>query len=242
MSRRDTIVFAVLINTALLIVLFSTATRTEAAPQPSLVEQQIHKDSRAPEPIVAEMRAIGESEDQVDHLLTQLSSRSFAQNNVVQRVVTPNPTPTPATRSAPPTPKTPSSRRVARSSTQAATSQPVAAARKSVEITVKRGDVLEKIARTNGVTVSDIIRANNLPDTRLRIGQVLTIPVREKVAAKAGSQDSSGEHKYYVVRSGDNPWLIALRNQLSLDDLLQMNQLDEDSARRLRPGDQLRIR
>ena len=47
-----------------------------------------------------------------------------------------------------------------------------------VEVTVKKGDVLEKIARANGSTVAMIKRANGLQNERLSIGEVLKIPLK----------------------------------------------------------------
>ena len=40
---------------------------------------------------------------------------------------------------------------------------------------VKKGDTLGAIAKRYGTTVKGIMRRNNLPDTRLRIGQILYI-------------------------------------------------------------------
>ena len=47
---------------------------------------------------------------------------------------------------------------------------------------------------------------------------------------------------FYVVKEGDSPWAIALSNGIRLDELLKLNGLDEQKARKLRPGDRLRIR
>ncbi|MBI3877637.1 MAG: LysM peptidoglycan-binding domain-containing protein [Verrucomicrobia bacterium] len=41
---------------------------------------------------------------------------------------------------------------------------------------VKSGDALEKIAKSHGTTVKAIQEANNLPDTRIKVGQKLKIP------------------------------------------------------------------
>ena len=45
-----------------------------------------------------------------------------------------------------------------------------------VEVTVKRGDYLEKIAKAHGVSIRAIIEANGLKNEQIRIGQVLKIP------------------------------------------------------------------
>lgn len=45
-----------------------------------------------------------------------------------------------------------------------------------VDYTVRRGDTLNKIAKQHGVTVTALMRENNLRSTTLRVGQRLTIP------------------------------------------------------------------
>ncbi|ETR79672.1 Membrane-bound lytic murein transglycosylase D precursor [Chlamydia pneumoniae B21] len=59
---------------------------------------------------------------------------------------------------------------------------------------------------------------------------------------KLHQTQTANSENYYIVQEGDSPWTIALRNHIRLDDLLKMNDLDEYKARRLKPGDQLRIR
>ncbi len=50
------------------------------------------------------------------------------------------------------------------------------------------------------------------------------------------------EGKYYIVKSGDNPWSVAIKNHIKFDELLRLNNLDEDKAKKLKPGDKLRIK
>lgn len=47
---------------------------------------------------------------------------------------------------------------------------------------------------------------------------------------------------YYTVHEGDSAWSVALRHKMKVSDLLKLNDLDENSARKIKPGDQLRIR
>jgi len=102
-------------------------------------------------------------------------------------------------------------------------------------VTVEKGDVLEKIARFNNVTVEEIMSSNRLKDSRLTIGQVLNLP-SPKILNKDGK-----EAKYYIVKSGDNPWTIAHKHNIQLTELLRLNNMNKDKARKLRPGDKLRI-
>ncbi|MFZ4673830.1 MAG: LysM peptidoglycan-binding domain-containing protein [Chlamydiia bacterium] len=99
------------------------------------------------------------------------------------------------------------------------------------DIIVRAGDTLDKIARSYGLSVEEIMRTNHLIDSRLQIGQVLKLTKGAK----------KGQEKYYTVKNGDNPWTIAMKNHMKVDELLRLNNLDEEKAKRLKPGDQLRI-
>jgi LysM repeat protein len=130
---------------------------------------------------------------------------------------------------------------------------------KYVEVTVKKGDVLEKIARANGTTVSAIKDANQLKNERLNIGQVLRVPVSatkktETVVTKTTPSApalpekktpskiaSSGDPQYYTIKNGDNPWKIAKQFGVKVDDLLKLNGWNEEKARNLKVGDKIRI-
>ena len=113
-----------------------------------------------------------------------------------------------------------------------------------VEVKVKKGDVLEKIARYHHSTVAEIMKTNKLTNTNLRIGQVLKIPNKTigkaEISTIANISSEEGA-KYYTVKKGDNPWTIAVKNHLKVEDLLKLNSINQDQARRLKPGDQLRI-
>lgn len=115
----------------------------------------------------------------------------------------------------------------------------------NVEVTVKKGDVLEKIARQHKTTVDAILKANNLSSVKLKIGQVLKVPSGQKssanVTAKAATPSANADAKYYTVKNGDNPWTIAVKNRMKVEDLLKLNNLNEEKARKLKPGDKLRI-
>ena len=109
-------------------------------------------------------------------------------------------------------------------------------------IKVKKGDTLERIARRHGSTVKQIVALNHLPSTFLRIGQVLKIPTGNKGKSNALKQISAAEGEYYTVKPGDNPWTIAMKHHMKVHDLLKLNHLDERKAKRLKPGDRLKIR
>lgn len=126
-----------------------------------------------------------------------------------------------------------------------------------VEVKVKKGDVLEKIARANKTTVSAIKKANNLQHERLSIGQVLKIPAKQdsfalaKVSSAKKQESAKSEPKkefeaaeavYYIIKSGDNPWKIAKQFNVKYEDILRLNHLDEDKARNLKIGDRIRVK
>ncbi len=104
-------------------------------------------------------------------------------------------------------------------------------------VTVQKGDVLEKIARTHGVSVDALMKLNHLNNSRLQIGQELKLPPKQ-VAKKA----PANEKQYYVVKGGDSPWTIAKKTGLKVEELLRLNNLDEEKAKKLRPGDRLKIK
>lgn len=127
-----------------------------------------------------------------------------------------------------------------------------------VEVSVKKGDMLEKIARANGTTVEAIKKANQMQNERLSIGQVLKVPVKKEKAVlaavqapvqakkqaepKANEGSGSSEAVYYVIKSGDNPWKVAKQFNVKYDDILRLNQLDEEKARNLKIGDRIRVK
>ena len=77
---------------------------------------------------------------------------------------------------------------------------------------VQKGDSLWSIAQKNGVNVNDLIKANNLSNLTIYVGQELTIP----------STKSSNE---YTVKRGDTLWDISRKYNVSVNDLIQANNL-----------------
>lgn len=227
MSRKNTILLAVLINAGLLLVLFVAALTSQEElaiapthevsaisvkqdPSPPLFGDELDLTlTRAPDPLP---QVIPEKapEAPVVHVLPP----------VVSETVVPEAAP-----KAAPLPEK---------------AAPVAAI---IEVTVKKGDTLEKIAKDYRTTVDDIIKLNQLPSSFLRVGQVLKVPKDKAIVRQApkGSDKREGPD-YYTVKVGDNPWTIAMKHHLKVDELLKLNGLNEEKARKLKPGDRLRIR
>lgn len=107
-------------------------------------------------------------------------------------------------------------------------------------VEVKSGDALEKIARRHNVEVDELMRINNLASARLQIGQKLKVPSTKKVAELPKEKKEAGE--YYIMRHGDNLWNIARENHIKFEDLLELNDLNEEKSRRLKPGARIRIK
>lgn len=99
-----------------------------------------------------------------------------------------------------------------------------------VKHVVKKGDSLWIIARKYGTGTKTLKRINNLRTSRLRIGQVVKVPL------KSGNRNSL---KAYKVRHGDVPVEIARRHNMSLERFLKVNRLTHRS--KIFPGQKLYV-
>ena len=129
---------------------------------------------------------------------------------------------------------------------QASPAAAVIAPSSHADVSVKKGDTLEKIAKAHNTTVDEIIKINQLPSSFLRVGQKLKIPREKSLVVKSAKpvEKKSVETgpNYYTMKVGDNAWSIAMKNHIKVDELLKLNNLNEEKARKLKPGDRLRIR
>lgn len=239
MTRRDTIIVAALINAGLLVVLFVSALKNEEAREELVVKKEEVVPAALPEPAFR-TEAKQMMGDEVDLVLKQYNQ----PNPLSTATLSPVEGKESAAVSAP----------LAFSEELKTSLEPVTPARVETstptealykEVIVKKGDVLEKIARQHHTTVSEIMKATGLSSTQLKIGQVLKVPsktskVAEVVADKTPLSPTSA--KYYTVKPGDNPWTIAVKNHIKVEELLKLNHMDEAKARKLKPGDQIRIR
>jgi peptidoglycan DL-endopeptidase LytF len=111
-------------------------------------------------------------------------------------------------------------------------------------VTVKKGDTLDKIAKAHKTQVAAIVKLNQLPNSFLKVGQVLQLPTSSEVAVEkpvAAAPKAAGS-EYYTMKVGESPWAVAKKHQMKVEDLLKLNGLNEEKARKLKPGDRLRIR
>ncbi len=221
MSRRDTIIIAVLINIGLLFILFSTAIGEKDDPKSDHIASSAQMEHS---PLDAELSMPEIETDEMEEVLDKFSQQ------------------------------------LAVSSKREETPIPLLNEKEemSTQVVVKEGDYLERIAQDNGISTSTLMSYNNLKSTRLSLGQVLKIPVASTLKTKSSAQviastsrakpekisavQKESTAEYYVIQRGDNPWLISLKYHIDLKKLLKINELDEKSARRLKPGDRIRIR
>ncbi|MDR2539992.1 MAG: LysM peptidoglycan-binding domain-containing protein [Chlamydiales bacterium] len=213
MSRKDTIIIAVLVNAGLLIILFASALK-------SPVHDTCYQPVEPFKPIVdvpLKKEVMIQKGDTVDHALEQFVKQRV--NTIEQPVLIQNPSVV----------EEPRQTVVLDNDTEKWTEH--------IEVTVKKGDMLAKIARQYCTTVREIMRLNELQTSHLRIGQVLKIPSHRAVSPVL--EETS---QYYIVKEGDNPSSIAKKNNIKLEHLLNLNEMSEEKARKLRPGDKLRIR
>ncbi|MFI5322550.1 MAG: LysM peptidoglycan-binding domain-containing protein [Thermodesulfobacteriota bacterium] len=103
------------------------------------------------------------------------------------------------------------------------------------EYTVRKGDTLGHIAVKFNISGVKIKNANGLKNDSLQIGQVLRIPISNRISAvtqapskKGISKDTSPQKKdgYYVVGKGDTPGEIAGKLGVRTDELIKLNSLN----------------
>ena len=106
---------------------------------------------------------------------------------------------------------------------------------------VRSGESLGGIAARYGTSVREIKRLNKLRGSVIRVGQSLAVPGGgrggESLQATSGNSRSTGGT--YVVRNGDNLWLIARRHGMSVKAIARDNGLSESAV--LRPGQTLKV-
>ena len=238
MSRRDTIIIAVLVNAALLVVLFISAitskedVKTDNQIAKDLIEEvsidakELFSSNEKPQDdakaqiqselnefvALTEEKPLDANHEEVVHKLPQIVKEE-------QVIVDP----------------------------AVAKAEPVNN-KDGFEVVVKKGDTLDKIAKENGISTADIKKINRLQNNFLKIGQKIIIAKTEKSVLKNEKQSTKNEkatslnEEYYVVKVGDNPYTIAMKHHIKPNELLKLNNLDEKKARKLKPGDKLRIR
>lgn len=128
--------------------------------------------------------------------------------------------------------------------------------------TVQPGDTLSKIAARHQVSLAELYRANNLTGTSMiKVGQRLVIPqhstAHQPTSAASSSPPAAAGHpttaaahasapsvtsgRTYTIQAGDTLSSIARRLGVSMQAIMQANNLSGEQASRLRIGQRLRI-
>jgi len=237
MTRRDTIIAAALVNAGLLVVLFVSALKNEEKKE-ELVLDKGHINSAIVEKEFASEVKKSPAVDEVEEVLKRYAQKEapaqtiFAEAPVIAL---------PSVEAK----EIKETKDIAQVEKEPTTVEKTPSQTAYIEVEVKKGDMLEKIAKQHQTTVSEIMKLNALSSTRLRVGQKLKIAKKTDkepvaVAAKAPLDPTSA--KYYTIKAGDNLWTIAVRNHSRVEDLLKLNNMTEDKAKKLKPGDTIRIR
>lgn len=115
---------------------------------------------------------------------------------------------------------------------------------KSSGLVVRKGDTDTKLAKRIGISVEILRKANpNIKWTRLQIGQSLNVPGTKRTpAVKLASSPKSVKSVVsgtYVVRDGDNDWLIAKKFSVTPKQLRALN--GGKDLGRIKAGQTLRV-
>lgn len=116
-----------------------------------------------------------------------------------------------------------------------------------VEHTLESGQTLWDVARSYGVSVDDIMEANELRPRdvrRLSQGRVLRIPgVSEAVEVRRANQPvdvaelpALEDAAYHILAPGETLWDLAATYDKGVAELMERNEFSDDDVRMLRPG------
>lgn len=98
------------------------------------------------------------------------------------------------------------------------------------EYIVEKGDSLWNISKKLGISVDEIKRLNNLNSNLIYVGQVLKLP---------GYETTTDSNITYIVKKGDTLYSIASKNNVTVDELMKLNNLSNTN---LSIGQQLKIK
>lgn len=94
---------------------------------------------------------------------------------------------------------------------------------------VQEGDTIISVAQLYGIKVIDLIKANNLEDVYyLTPGEELIIPTESPLG-----------FTYYVVQKGDTLYNIAKEHNISVNDLVEINGIE--NANYIYPGEKILV-
>ncbi|SNB39083.1 LysM peptidoglycan-binding domain-containing protein [Flavobacterium psychrophilum] len=97
-----------------------------------------------------------------------------------------------------------------------------------LEHIVKQGETLSSIAKENKLYVADLKKWNNLKDANIKLGDKLKLSNATSLAIANEVVKPSTETAFYTIKKGDNISLIAKKNDVTIDDLKQWNDLEDN--------------
>ncbi|MDQ3281716.1 MAG: transglycosylase SLT domain-containing protein [Acidobacteriota bacterium] len=104
---------------------------------------------------------------------------------------------------------------------------------------LKEGDSLRRLARALGAKEETLLAMNNLDaNDRLGAGDAIYLPVRARELGTLLAH-SDDEEIFYAVKKGDTLYSIAKKNDLTVDELRELNELSKDAT--LHAGQKLRV-
>ena len=118
---------------------------------------------------------------------------------------------------------------------------------KTVAYKIKKGDNLGAIAKENNTTANELMRINNLSNSKIHEGQILNLiqyndsknsnNIVESVAKKQDVKiDTKEKTLTYKIKKGENLGSIAKNNNISVEDLKKINHLSDT---KIKPGQEL---
>ncbi|CCQ11704.1 Membrane-bound lytic murein transglycosylase D precursor [Pseudoalteromonas luteoviolacea B = ATCC 29581] len=113
--------------------------------------------------------------------------------------------------------------------------------REKITHMVKNGDTLWDISREYDVNIKDLAKWNKLSDsTVLRLDQKLIVYKDNKPTAQTAGLKSVNRTITYKVRRGDSLARIASKFNLTVDEIVKLNNLDTEKY--LQPGQKLKLK
>lgn len=108
---------------------------------------------------------------------------------------------------------------------------------RKIRYVVKRGDTISTIAKNYRVKPSDIMQWNRKKNTRIRVGEKLTLNLAPGSKPRNQTTQKNKQIKY-VIKSGDNLYSIAKNYNVKINDILKWNNLKTVN---IKAGDKLTI-
>ncbi|MCF8435242.1 MAG: LysM peptidoglycan-binding domain-containing protein [Ignavibacteriales bacterium] len=102
----------------------------------------------------------------------------------------------------------------------------------SVTYRIRKGDTIGEIAEKFGVSISQIKKWNNMRNNKIVAGKSLTIMANESASSIGDNVSPSKKNDvYYTVKNGDTMGEIALNYGVSVSDLREWNQKNNDEIK-----------